>query len=243
MRRAKTGLILLGSCLVASLVLADEPKKDAPEDKQVVDSKAVRVPPAASVNFRKELGLNFDSLGTIGTRIDQARRKHDPVALAHAASELNVAEKVSGKKASLTSKQVLKESSELAKLRSQEAELRAVLNVNDQIANEQDVILSLKKEIDLAKQRAEYDTEAIQKNLEPTWQPRKVTVNNYTTQYLTIWVNGRYKTEIPPGQSQVCVIEHRWNPVILTAHGNEDIDTWGPRYIWGRFTKYTWNIN
>jgi hypothetical protein len=33
------------------------------------------------------------------------------------------------------------------------------------------------------------------------------------------------------------------NPVVLTAHGNEDIDTWGPRYIWGKFQTYTWNIN
>jgi hypothetical protein len=41
----------------------------------------------------------------------------------------------------------------------------------------------------------------------------------------------------------VCIVEHRWNPTILTAHGNEDIDSWGPRIIWGRFDKYTWNIN
>jgi hypothetical protein len=31
-------------------------------------------------------------------------------------------------------------------------------------------------------------------------------------------------------------------PHVLTANGNEDLDSWGPRYIWGRFTKYTWNI-
>lgn len=239
---------VLGVLLFAALMLpwargADEPKKADPEDKQSVDSKPLKKPLVGSVNFKKELGLPFDSLSTLGPRIDQARRKYDPVALAHAASELHTAEKVAGKKASVTSSQVLKESSELAKLRSQEAELRAVLNVSDQIAGEQDTILSLKKEIELAKERAKLDTDAVQKNLEPTWQPRKVTVNNYTTQYLTIWVNGRYKTEISPGQSAVCVIEHRWNPVILTAHGNEDIDHWGPRYLYGRFQKYTWNIN
>jgi hypothetical protein len=33
------------------------------------------------------------------------------------------------------------------------------------------------------------------------------------------------------------VIEHRWNPTVLTVIGEEDIDTWGPRYIWGRFPK------
>jgi hypothetical protein len=67
-------------------------------------------------------------------------------------------------------------------------------------------------------------------------------VNNYTTQYLDIYVNGNYKTQVAPGSTQICTIEHRWNPTVLTAYGNEDTNNWGPRYIWGRFTKYTWNI-
>lgn len=242
-RCGKMSVFVLLAILLTSARAAEEPKKGDPEDKQTVDSKPTKQPSAGAVNFKKELGLPFDSLGTLGSRIDQARRKYDPVALAHTASELHVAEKVSGKKASVTSSQLIKESSQLAKLRSQEAELRAVLNVSDQVANEQDVVLSLKKEIELAKERAKLDTEAVQKNLEPTWQPRKVTINNYTTQYLTIYVNGRYKTEISPGMSAVCVIEHRWNPVTLTAHGNEDIDQWGPRFLYGRWQKYTWNIN
>jgi hypothetical protein len=239
--RVKSGV--LGLLLLAAAAFAADDSPEGPIDKQVVDSKAVKQPSAASVNFKKELKLPYATLGTLGARIDEARRKHDPVALAHAASELNVAEKVSGKKASLTSMQVLKESAELAKLRSQASELQAVLHVSDQVAAEQDLILSLKKTIALANERAKMDTEAIQANLEPTWKPRKVVVNNYTTQYLTIWVNGHYKTEIPPGQMAVCIVEHRWNPTILTAHGNEDIDSWGPRIIWGRFDKYTWNIN
>jgi hypothetical protein len=37
--------------------------------------------------------------------------------------------------------------------------------------------------------------------------------------------------------------EHRWNPTVLTAYGDQDIDSWGPRYIWGRFQTYRWNIN
>jgi hypothetical protein len=235
-------LLLLGLLLASAGVRADEPVKE-PEDKQTVDSKPVPAPRAASVNFKKELKLPYPTLSTLGARIDDARRKHDPVALAHAASELNVAEKVSGKQASVTSKHVLQEAAELAKLRSQAKELQAVLHVSDQVAAEQDLILSLKKTIALANERAKMDTEAIQSNLEPTWKPRKVIVNNYTTQYLTIWVNGIYKTEIPPGQRAVVIVEHRWNPTILKANGNEDIDTWGPRIIWGRFETYTWNIN
>jgi hypothetical protein len=70
-----------------------------------------------------------------------------------------------------------------------------------------------------------------------------VVINNTTTQYLDIWVNGNYKTQVQPGATQTIVIEHRWNPTVLTADGDEDSSTWGPRYIWGRFTKYTWNFD
>jgi hypothetical protein len=165
------------------------------------------------------------------------------VALAHAASELAVAEKVSGKKASLTSSVLLQEAAELARLRRQQAELEAVQQVSNQVATAQGNIASLRNDIALAKEQAKADADAIRRNEEPTWTPRKVVVNNYTTQYLDLWVNGTFKMTIAPGGQQACVIEHRWNPTVLTAYGNEDTGTWGPRYIWGRFKKYTWNIN
>ena len=88
-------------CLCASALPAEEPKKDTPagDDNQVVKTKPTKGTPAVSVKFRKDLGLPFASLGTLGSRIDAARRAGDPVTLAHAASELAVAEKVSGKTA------------------------------------------------------------------------------------------------------------------------------------------------
>jgi hypothetical protein len=246
--RGKVGLALVLGCLaliyVVSVVPAEQAKTpdDTGKDEEVVKSKATPTPPASSVNFRKELKLPFDSLSTLGSRIDAARRKPDPVALAHAANELATAEKVSGKKASLTSKQLAKEAAELAGLRKQEAELNAVLHVNEQMMMEQDNITKIKNDIAAAKAQVEADKEAINSKLEPTWKPRKVVVNNYTTEYLDIYVNGNYKTQVQPGMQQTIVIEHRWNPTILKAFGNEDINTYGPRYIWGRFDKYTWNI-
>jgi hypothetical protein len=101
----------------------------------------------------------------------------------------------------------------------------------------------LKQSIDLAQQEAKEAQDAINRNLEPTWKPRTLVVNNYTTQYLDINVNGNLKGQVAPGMSQTFTIEHRWNPTILTAYGDEDSVNWGPRYIWGRFNKYTWNIN
>jgi hypothetical protein len=214
----------------------------APEDQQVVKSKATPTPAASSVNFRKELKLPFDSLSTLGSRIDAARRKPDPVALAHAANELSVAEKVSGKTASITSKQLAKEAAELAGMRRQEQELMAVLHVNQQMMMTEDNITSIKKDIAMSKQQIEADKKAINSNLEPTWKPRTVVVNNYSTQYLDVYVNGNYKVQVQPGMQQTFMIEHRWNPTVLKAYGNEDNITYGPRYIWGKFDKYTWNI-
>jgi hypothetical protein len=233
-----------GVLAAASLVVGDEPPKDDPaaQDKQVVDSDVTHKPGAASVKFKKQLNLPFNSLDTLGSRIASARHAHDPVALAHAASELHVAEQVSGKTASITSTQLLKESAELAALKRQVAELEAVSRVADQVQQQSQVATILQQNLALAKQQVNADKAAIQTNEEPTWKVRKLVVNNYGTDYVDMYVNGNFKVTIAPGMQQTCYIEHRWNPVVVTAYGNQDVDTWGPRYIWGRWDKYTWNI-
>jgi hypothetical protein len=236
-----------GLALVLALGLpagGDEPAKPGTkkDDKQVVDSHARKGKPAHSINFSKELGLPFASLKTLGGRIDAARRTPDPVSLGHLASELHVAEQVSGKKASLTSNAVLKEATELAVMRRKQLELAALLRLNTQIANEQGTLTFLKEQIASAKRQAQQESEAVRRNEEPTG-PRKLLVNNYTTQYAVIHVNGNFKMEVPPGESRWCTIEHKWNPTVLTASGDEDMSSWGPRYLWGTFKTYTWNLH
>jgi hypothetical protein len=248
--RAKASLLivcflaLLGFSLV-SLAGGEQPKADDPAaaDKEKIDSKATRRATASGVKFRKELGLPYSTLSTLGSRIDGARRAHDALALINAANELAVAEKVSGKKASVTSKELAKESAQLAALRRQETELRAVTTTAMQIQDTDDTITTLKQILDQAKAQAAADSEAIKMNQEPTWKPRTVIVNNYTTQYIDVWCNGTYKVQVAPGMAQSFVIEHRWNPTVLTGYGDEDDQSWGPVNIWGRFNKYTWNIN
>ncbi len=217
----------------------DEPK---PKDKQVIDSRPEKRKLAAGVNFKKELGLPYPSLGTLGARIDSARRQSDPVSLGHAASELAVAEKVSGKQATLTSTKLYKEAVQLARLRRDVAELRAMLAMNYQITNAQGEATLLQQDIDQAKQFAQNEKRQIEMNQEPTG-PRKLIVNNYTTQYIDVTVNGRLKMQVPPGESRWCMIEHKWNPTVLEGYGNEDLDKWGPKTILGDFKTYTWNIN
>jgi hypothetical protein len=238
------GLTLLAILLLGSAGQSQD-KKDPPkkDDKQVVDSKAEKRTPATSINFQKELSLPYSSLGTLGSRIEAARRSSDPVSLAHHASELATAEGVSGKKASLSSKELRKEAAELAKLRREEKELEALVKVSSQVADEQEQVTNLKEVLADEKQRAKAESDAIRRNEEPTGTPRKVLVNNYTTQYVDVYINGFYKMQLQPGQSKWCVIEHKWNPTVLKAYGNQDVTQWGPRYIWGNFPKYTWNLN
>jgi hypothetical protein len=234
-------LLVAAACL--SLTGGAGTADPKPDDKQSVDSKAEKRSPATAIDFKKELQLPFPTLGTLGARVEAARKAPDPVALAHTAGELAVAEKVSGKTASLTSQTLIQESAELAKLRRQVAEMKAVLNVSNQIANQEQLAMNLNAEIDRANQWTKEEKEAIQMGKAPTAAPRRVLVNNYTTQYADIYVNGYYKMQVGPGQSSYCVIEHKWNPTILRAYGNEDITNWGPRYIWGTFDTYTWNLN
>jgi hypothetical protein len=229
--------------LLVSWSPADEAKPAKEADKQVVDSNAAKRPSAATIDFRKEFNLPLQSLGTLGSRIEAARRAPDPVALGHAANELSVAEKVSGKKASLTSAALVKEASELARMRREAVELRATLHMAQQLSDEQEDITNLKESIAAADQYAKEEREKIQRNEEPSGAPRRVLVNNYSTQYVDMYVNGNYKMQITPGGSKWCVIEHKWNPTVLKAYGNEDVTQWGPRYIWGEFKTYTWNLH
>src|ERR1700744_6535722 len=89
--RVLSALVLLCLLSLVSVLPADAPK---PDDKEVVQSKATLRTPAASINFRKELGLPFQSLNTLGSRIDASRRAHDAVSLGNEASEPANAENV-----------------------------------------------------------------------------------------------------------------------------------------------------
>src|SRR5262249_48606057 len=133
--------VLLGLLVLVVPGAQAQDKKEDPstQDPQVVDSKAQKGKPASAIDFRKELQLPYPTLGPLGARIDTARRQSDPIALGNAASELSLAEKVSGKQASLTSNALLRESIQLAKLRRENVELQAMLHLTNQIANEQEL--------------------------------------------------------------------------------------------------------
>ncbi len=121
--------------------------------------------------------------------------------------------------------------------------MKAAFAVHQQIANEETDVNYWNTMIGLADKTAKQESNAVTRNELPTDAPRKILLNNYTTQYIDLWVNGNYKMQVPPGGSKWCVIEHKWNPTVLTAYGDEDDSaTWGPRQIYGAFQTYTWNI-
>lgn len=158
------------------------------------------------------------------------------------ASELAVDEKVSKKTASMTSSALFHEAAELAAARKQESELDATLHVATQLQIAEEDILATKKEIALAREIAKADKNYFNSRQEPTNKPRTVVANNYTTQYVDVYINGNYMGQLTPGSSQTFTITQRINPITLKAYGNEDTEAWNPAPLWGRFTKYTWNI-
>ena len=244
--RTRSVPITAGAAVRVSF-LEGKPKADpAPEkgkDQEVVTSKSTKKRGrASSINFRKAFGLPLDTLATLGSRIDSARRKPDPVALAHAANELAVAEKVSKKKAGLTSRALLAEAAELAQLRKQSAELKAIYQLKQQIADEETNAAYWNTQIGLADEIAKKERDSIRTNELPGDTPRRILLNNYTTQTIDLWVNGNYKMQVAPGSSKWCVVEHKWNPTVLTIYGSDDDAVWGPRNVFGTYQTYTWNL-
>lgn len=149
-RRSVIGLGLLLVGLASAGLAADDRPRDKPKaERKVIESKAQKHQPATAVAFASAFDLPFESLLTLGERIEQARRAADPVGLGLAAKELALAEQVSGKKASLTSAALMKEAAALAKARQSAAELKAVCLLHDGESNE-----DTKKELETAAAKA-----------------------------------------------------------------------------------------
>lgn len=193
---------LLIACLTAgsltAAAVAQDVKKDAKEE--IVRSKLSAGQKcccdAATINFIKELGVPLEYLGTLGQRIYQARTKPDPVDLAMAAQGLAVAEKVSGKKASVTADAVLKEALDLAKMRGVSSELAALALIVPDEATRRD----LDKPIALAKKREEDEKARVKSGEESRDIHGTLEVTNHTSECLRIYVDGRYVGTVHNGR-------------------------------------------
>jgi hypothetical protein len=183
-------IVLAGA---ASWTAAQAPGEKAGGKETKTQTKSAMQEAAATIDFNKTLGLAFDSLTTLGTRIDQARRAPDPVGLASAARELAVAEQISSKKAALASDTIMKEAVELAKLRFLPTELNAVaLMVQDKT-----VAKELATEAARAK-KAQDDVVAGKGVERPKGIRGTVHFDSRTNIDIAVYVNGQYRGTMGP---------------------------------------------
>jgi hypothetical protein len=225
----------LGFALVAGLAagavlsnpgVAQEQKGNEKSRGIVLESKEIKRPLMAGVNFLTEYGLSFDSLSTIGARIDQSRKVSDPVGLAAAAGELAVAERISGKKAPITAAALMEEAVKLARLRDRSTELKAVgLMVHDE---------GLGKELAKLGAAAEKREEAAIRDFKSGEKSRgilgRLTVVNNTGYTMQITINGQDVFWVRPYRDFTWPTPIGHGPgmnTVITAYAQEDpTKTW-----------------
>ena len=214
------GMLLAG---VVSLSFADDPKKD----EKAFTTKASKSEPATHVDFNGALGLSFDSLATLGSQIEEARRGPDPLALANAATYLAAAEAAAGKKAPLTAEQLLKEAVALAKQRDRAAELKAVgFLVKDEPMSKELQTLAVAAEKVEAKEIEAFKTGEKSRGV---WG--YLTVRNNTGFKIQVYVNGTHYGWVNPYGDYRFTRPLRHGPntnTVLKARTADGRNNWGP---------------
>jgi len=215
-----------------------EKKSEAKEEAgeaQTIESKATDSPSAVSIDFRRVLGLSFDSLATLGVRIDQARNADDPVGLAIAANELAVAEKVSGKQAPETAENLTVEAIEWCKLRDDAQELSALSLLTTGEVSKELATLAAK-----SKKRQSEEIAAAKSGEKTRGITRQLVVTSEAEVPVRIFVNGRQVGTVRPfGHEHFRVHEH--GRVVLDARGRHG-HQWH-EHVRGNFRTYNWTLH
>lgn len=203
---------------VASSGYSQEAKKDA--KKVTVKATLDPSPPANTVDFAKAYNLPFESLGAIGARIEAARRHPDPVALAAIANELAVAEAVSQKKADVTAENLAKEAIELAVLRDDSTELKAMAL----LVKDSEAARKLEAKGTAAAEQKEQELAAVKRGEVGRGILHKLIVPNHSEVTVTVHMNGRPVGWVGPhGVGEFHVHDH--------SHVTE-LAAWGPGHHW-----------
>jgi hypothetical protein len=214
----------------AATFAADEEKG---EGKKEIKSKSKDYLSASTIDYRAALNLSFESLTSLGARIEQARDAGDPVGLAAAANELAAAENASSKKGAITAEQLTKEAIELAKLRDNSAELTAVAFLAGDSGK------SLPDLAKKAKKREAEEAAAFKAGEESKGIYNELVVENHAEVPVRIWVNGRFFGFVQAfGHAHFRVHEHH----------HVDLDARGPHghswheHVDGDYGTYFWNL-
>lgn len=236
--------VLLALLGVTGLLMGDDAKKPVQKEIELKstiasDGKTCSCR-ACTINFSKELGVPLEYLSGLGHRIHQARRAPDPVELALAAQSLAVAEKVAGKKASLSADDVLAEAVTLGKQRGVSVELTALASIVQDAKVQQE----LAKELASAKTREQEEKSAVQSGERTKGLDGDLYVINHSHECIRIFVNGFYQGTIHEGQtSRVHVHDHYNHHTELTAICEGDGQIVSKACVEGHQHRYVWHIH
>jgi hypothetical protein len=215
---------MLGLALLSLPLFAQESAR-AGKGTKTIEIKGVDRTPAMTINFSRSLGLPFDSLVTLGSRIEQATKASDPVCLAGLAKELSIYEQVSGKTAGITSDALYKEAVALAEARSISAELKAVaLYATDDETS--------RKLGDLARgaERREKEARRASESGERTRGIRgNLIVHNNTQYQIFVFVDGRQLGWVNPYDNYSYFVgAPPYQNSVITGRSSDGTRTWGP---------------
>ncbi|HKI38559.1 MAG TPA: hypothetical protein VKA46_42315 [Gemmataceae bacterium] len=210
-------------------------KGPAKGEAEVITTRADKNVLAAGIDFATTFGLGFDSLKTLGVRIEQARTAADPVGLAVAATELSVAEQVSGKKTTIKADDLLEEAVQLVKLRKRPEELKAVALIAAQHTDAEALNKQARAaEKEIARRKAGEKTRGVQGTL---------TVINKTEFNISIYINGLLSGAVAPYDSkEFDVTSPAGNDTVLYARAPGS-GAWGPKTVRVDIKNVEWTLN
>lgn len=223
MYRTVAALLLAGVAFAG--LQAGEGAGEKGKIKVYAPTSQIKTTPVATLDFKKALDLGFDSLGSLGGRIDRARKDADPVGLAAAASELRVAEQVSGNTAKVTAADLAAEAVELAKMRNSAKELKAV----SLLLPEGKARTSLASAADAAKKKEAEDAAQIKKGVRMKGLNGRLEINNVTGHDFNIIINGQVRgVSTKYADQQVYVYHGPHTNTVIQAHSTTN----GRGWVW-----------
>jgi hypothetical protein len=207
------------------------------EAVQDVELEAVDSKPATTIDFAGELGADFPSLLTLGSRIDVAKRDNDPVTLALLGQELKAAETVAGKTASLSSTKIFDDAAKLAIERAHTNELKAVKFLIPDKAADLDKAIVLASEDDVSRQGGRSNPQFDRGRPHPPQPPQRrdgrVTVRNDSDQRINVSIEGGNSGgTVRPHGSETFNVKFQGDRhvrVTVTGRGNTQTATVSPR--------------
>ncbi|MDR2763226.1 MAG: hypothetical protein LBB88_11525 [Planctomycetaceae bacterium] len=184
---------------VANTLSAQE-SKDSNESEIILEK--INYVAATTIDFQKEFDVGFPSLLTLGVRIEQSDNNADPVSLVAAGLELKAAELAADKTVdNYKSEDVLKRGVELALIREEIAELKAIKFL---LPEQSETLDKAIKVIEAAKEEqsrhSPHDHGRWQDNQSSRYSNR-ITINNTRHNDAHVYINGRYYGYIQPKRS------------------------------------------